>query len=137
MYSPDVLCRLGRQSHRLILRLISIHIYNAIILFLVIIHKYRRRCRSHAEISLGVARVELSWFWFSSLWLGLFMSDLLVWLTARSHVDVSWLLEVTQWLIGSIVAFASGLLTFSSFFVMIASRVLPSKPIGVWSRIWL
>jgi len=127
--------------------ILSIHIYNAIILVLVLIHISRRRHRSHAEIGLGVARVELNWLWFSSLWLGLFMSNLLMRLTARCQVDVIRLLEVAQRLIASIIiivlsiliiAFASGLLAFSSVFVMIASRVLPSKPIElVWSRIWL
>ena len=67
------------------------------------------------------------------------MTGLIVWLTPRSHVYVSRLLEMAQWLIVSIVvvAFASGFFAFSAFFVMFASRVLPSKPIGVWSRIWL
>jgi hypothetical protein len=116
---------------------LSIHIHNAVILFLVLIHISRRRCRCHAEISLGVARVELTRLWFSSLWLGLSVSNLLMRLTTRSQVDVSGLLKVAQGSIACIVAFASGLLAFSSFFVMIASRVLPSKPVGVGSRIWL
>lgn len=119
--------------------ILSIHIYNAIVLVLVLIHIARRCHRSHTEIGLGVARVEPRGLWFSSPLLGLFMSSLVMRLAARCQVDVSRLLEVAQWLIdSSIVAVASGLLAFSSFFVMIASRVLPGKPIGlVWSGIWL
>lgn len=57
---------------------------------------------------------------------------------ARCQVDLSRLLEVAQRLIAFIIAFASGLLAVPSFFVMIASRMLPGKPIGlVHSRIWL
>lgn len=118
MYSPNVLCRLGRQPHRLIERLIlSVHVHDAIF----------RCCRGHAEIGLGVARVELGWLWFSSLWLGLLMSNLLMRVTARCQVDVSRLLEVAQRSVASVVAIA-----------LVASRVLSGKPIGlVWSRIWL